>query len=277
VSQNPINPGPSSVGGTGREPDALLEAYLDGELRGEALAGFERRLASDAGLRAEVELQRTIDGSLGKLFGQQPALAMREGMPSVAGKIGETPGVTGRAGGRGQWIFRAVLGLAATFLLATAGLWYAGIVDPSVWLGGTPTPKVRLVSLDKAYRQQEASQFQPDFKCEDDKQFADWVNGRYGQELLVRPIEGLEVTGWTYYATGSVLSPQSALLLAKVDGKDVVVVMDRKRHDRSLTVPPDSGLHMFKRIIGGIVLYEVTPLSTEKVLPRFYDPKKQGK
>ncbi len=48
--------------------EALLDAFLAGELRGPDLAEFEQRLEADAELRAEADAQRRVDRSLRRVF-----------------------------------------------------------------------------------------------------------------------------------------------------------------------------------------------------------------
>jgi hypothetical protein len=57
------------------------------------------------------------------------------------------------------------------------------------------------------------------------------------------------------------------VLLARVDGKEVIVVVDRKAREKSPLPPARSGLRSFREEYGNLVLYEVTPLDHPTILP----------
>src|SRR5690606_11168224 len=67
MSHDAHNPTPHTPRPDPAAPDRLA-AYPDGLLTGEDLRAFERELANDPALRAEVDTQRSIDTSLNRLF-----------------------------------------------------------------------------------------------------------------------------------------------------------------------------------------------------------------
>jgi len=90
---------------------------------------------------------------------------------------------------------------------------------------------------------------------------------------------GLEVLGWSYNSIQDdkslgVFSGYTLYLLARAKGEPVVVLIDRTGYDRPLEVDSASGLHLFRREIGGAVLYEISPLDAPAVLDQFapYEP-----
>jgi hypothetical protein len=52
----------------------------------------------------------------------------------------------------------------------------------------------------------------------------------------------------------------------------VVLYIDRIANDANLP-DPGPGLRMFRKPVGNLVLYEVTPLDRPQVLPHLSDPK----
>lgn len=76
--------------------------------------------------------------------------------------------------------------------------------------------------------------------------------------------------GWAYGNdyNGRMIGPDTMVLMTRVDGSEnVVVLMDRASADRRLKLPPGSNLSLFRREVGPIVLYEITPLKSERVIP----------
>ena len=64
--------------------------------------------------------------------------------------------------------------------------------------------------------------------------------------------------------------------LARVDGQPVVVFVDRAERDPSTLQEPTEGLHLFRRPLGGLVLYELTPLEYPALLEQFFLPSDGG-
>ena len=81
---------------------------------------------------------------------------------------------------------------------------------------------------------------------------------------------GVTLTGWT---SSQVFSRYTGVLMAKgVDGADIVMIIDQARFDRQLPEPESAGLHLFRREVAGLVLYEITPASEPVILPQVYQP-----
>jgi hypothetical protein len=217
-----------------RQPS--LDEYLDGTLSQESRAAFEKHIAADPSLAAQVRLQRRIDESLGRLFAATDRV-------SVA-----------RAPEPRRLSFRPMIwSIAAVLTLAAAVALYFGM------FGSRSGP------LDPLYQAQLASHFVPAQVCTTGPEFAKWVKDYYGQALYPADDHpGVEFVGWNY---GRAVSPSSGVLLAKVDGKEVIVVVDRKAREKSPLPPARSGLHSFRQEYGSLVLYEVTPLDYQAILP----------
>lgn len=226
-------------------------------MTGPAREAFERSVASDPGLANQVRLQAQIDRALGRLFAESPALAGKMAGTAAGRTAGRVaPGVsTGAASPRRLWFRPAIWSVAAVVVIAAALAVYFG-----VFAGG------RSAVLAKVYRDQVAAGFKPQRVCTTVGEFSGWTRAYVGQPLY--PPEqhpGVEFVGWSY---APAITKNTPILLARVDGKDVVVVMDRKvKETHELPVPKGDGLSGFRAEIGSAVLYEVTPLDHPAILP----------
>lgn len=159
---------------------------------------------------------------------------------------------------------------------AAAVVAVVGAVWLTIWNENrVPTPVDS--SPDAVYGRLVAAGFTPEWKCENDEQFKKAVNDRLGQPLLLaNSLPGVEVLGWAYSNKsygGSPLTNQVMILLARVDSKDVVVFVDQKSNDREhLSVKHRCGLRLFRREVGELVAYELTPLAEPRVVQNFYQP-----
>lgn len=235
-------------------PDAgapdLLDAYLDGLLEGPDLAAFEATLAADPALRAEVDLQRRIDAILRNSFAPpQQAIAMAR--PAAA------PAPAPR-----YWTLPRLFAAAAIILLV-GGITTFGLARHLA----ADHPLVRL------YHDQIASGLKPAWVCDTDEQLVAYLESRYGRGLTVRGGDGVHLIGWT---SCSALSPYTALLMTRVGDEPVFVLVDVASSDRDLSLPWLSGLNLYRREVGGMVLYELTPRSAPALLDRFAQPAPRG-
>ncbi|GEM_PF-2653766 len=243
--------------------DLLLEAYLDGALEGDARVNFEKRVAEEKRLAADVRLSGEIDGWLrGALL---PPNAMGPGTREVLGRIGSVPVRAGARGGR-VWMTWGVVAAAAVVMVAVgvqSGL-LSGLVS-----GGSGQDGPRVVRGDAAacVRALEVAGFAPKWVCKDAAEFAKYTRESLGQEWRVESAPALTLVGWTY--TDRLLNSNYAhVLLAEYAGRRVVVVADRVEFDRSIVAPADGSLRVHRRVMGEIVVYELSPFDEAKVLGR---------
>jgi hypothetical protein len=249
-------------------PREMLELYLDGMLDESQRAAFERAMAGDADLRREVELAGRVEASLRTSFARE-----RIGLDSPAGNVraSERPGVAGFVGPRGMPAAR--FGVAAAILLALgAGVYFAGrAFGPG---SGTPAPGANGTQaadtaaskrppdhLERTYARRVADGFKPDEVCTDTVAFRGWMKKAFGQELEPGEHEGsVMMVGWSY---APVISDYAGVLLARVDGKEVLTFIDTIENDRKwggARFNDSRGLRTFRREIGKLVLYETTPI-----------------
>lgn len=211
-----------------------LDELLD---RADGAAELQRRAQADPGFSRQLAMQAQLDASLRRQF-EAPEVAIT--LPSSA---------------KPAWTRLVPWGLAAALLLAVLGGWW-------LWMRPATGPDV----LTPLYREVVAAGFKPETVCTDDAEFANWCRGYFRQ--VISPSShpaGLELVGWN---TTTTIGPVTGVLLARVDGEPVIVVMNRS--DRQNVRPPveaRDSLHIFRRRLGDVVLYEVTPKSQETVLP----------
>jgi hypothetical protein len=63
------------------------------------------------------------------------------------------------------------------------------------------------------------------------------------------------------------MSPHTTAMLARVDQSPVLVFVDRLERDQPQAMPePSSGLRLFRKQLGELVLYELTPLTAPRVM-----------
>lgn len=275
----------------GQSPEELLELYLDGLLDDGARVAFEARLAEDPDLREAVGSQRELDGRIHRLFrvpadtnvdrmlepfltpsasprgDAHPEVPSREGLslPSVRRQLSPA---AGRRAGPSLW--RLVAALAAAVAMSVwAGLQVYEFTRPAA--PRTPTyvvgPKRSMLTV---YHEEIQKGFKPEWVCRNDKEFRESFSGRFGQALAFADLpKDVCPQGLSYE---NILSTFTMHLLVRVDDRAVVVFADKLDRDEPQELPPDSGLHLHRRLIGNLVLYEISPFPEPRVVPFFFDP-----
>lgn len=238
-----------------------IAMYLDGLLEGDALRAFEERLQKDEALRRAVEEHRAIDLRIRRAYAV-PALRL-----DLAPRA-DSPG--GPAAFRMRVPMRA-LAYAAVVALAVVGGW--------LWMNPPKfTSRPAQVSTGQVFQRLSSKGFKPDFVCTTDTEFNAAIKERFGQGLLIAAAPNIELIGWAYSGgkAGYVISDDELILMARVDGRDTLVFMDRKGRERRVKKDPPPGMKIFRREVGDLVLYEVTPSDQPTLLDRAFDPA-QGK
>jgi hypothetical protein len=241
-----------------------LEAYLDGALPDAVRAEVVREIEANRDLRAEVNLQKRIDDSLNRQF--KPAappddLAMRL-RQAAAAQVAEPLAATVPLRARRLPMIAA----AAAAVLVWAGLGWYFLGPERRWPEDAPPPPLTLA---QTYDVAVATGFRPAWVCKDDHEFASTFKQRHGQGLLLAAMpEGSGMYGLAYSgrAVGS-----ATTMLAHAGESPVMVFVDRVRDDPHLEQPdPDTGLHLFRKELGSLVLYELTPLDEPRVMDYLY-------
>ena len=247
--------------------EQMLEAHLDGRRDADSSAP----LVQDAAFELLAEQQRRIDAALRRIA--------RPGDPSAILARVEAAVRDGRviALRRAQRQLRIVrMAVAAVVVLAVGGGGWLAWVH---W-GGASTNGERNYgehpwkNFEMVYRDEVGSGFKVDWVCKDDKEFAGTFFKRFGQGLLLAQLPtDVQSLGLSYCNT---LSRKTVILLTLVHGEKVIVFIDRPGQYQDSELAGNSNLHIFRREVGKLVLYEVTPLDKPYVLDSFYDPQKSA-
>lgn len=231
-----------------RPDPETFEAFLEGRLSGAEAAAVEEAIRRDPSLAAELEMQERIDTSLKRLF-EPPAIETPAPAP--------LPFVR-KAAPAQRWGWMA---MAAAVVLCAGGLAWFALQRPGGGAAGM-------------YQRLAATGYKPDWVCRTEPEFRQFTSYQLGETFLVKAVPSVALIGWVYEK--DVLGPRGAALMATVEGDHVVVVADRVLFDRKVGVPPESGLNVFRRQMGGLVFYEVTPRAAPGVLDLIYFPDAPG-
>ena len=157
--------------------------------------------------------------------------------------------------------------VAAAVALLLFGAW---VVHFALNAGG-PEPVNRYAQrgLEQVYQDDLAAGFEPLWVCETDHEFARTFAQRLGQPLLMaQGPASIQALGLSY---ANAISGGTTYLLAKVDGESVLVFVDRVDRDPGQAVTSGK-LHLHRRELGELVLYELSPFDQPRVFDLFYVP-----
>jgi anti-sigma factor RsiW len=251
-----------------QDNEARIDAYLDGSLTAIEMEQFERAMNGSETLAALVHCSRDISASLRRMF-EPPAVpdwvrssaglagsAERRAEPAVR----QVPAVRQRdAGASGS---RRRLALAACIAIVVSGAvlgWFklrpttSGAYDSAQWR-----------TLAQVYADLDGPQFVPDSQA----QFASMFAGRFGQAILFDDAApDASVQGIAFCHS---ISRDTVCLFGSAGGRKALVFVDRLERDTRPQVPPDSGLYVFRRELGDLVLYEVSQNDRAKLLNWVY-------
>ncbi len=252
-------------------PEEAVDRYLDGLMAAEERAAFEVRLADDPALRAHVERQRLIDTAL-RDYARPPSpnriLATIREYPAASDSsvvhTADQPQLRLRI--PPAWRRLAV---AAVLILGVIGAWQVA----SVLRGGPsgkydPGPHRTMI---QAYHDTVDNGFKATWICDSDAVFALVFKDTFGQMLSMNlPLPpNTTANGLNPF---DIFSKKTVGMLARVSDQPVMIFVDRIENDRGTQPTEQDGLHVFRRKIGSLVLYEVTPLDTPSLLNHLVEP-----
>lgn len=242
-----------------------LDAYLDGRMSAVDRERFERTLARHPELRYEADLQSEIDRSLMRTMAPPSASALAQ----IARRVLEQRDEPGRS--RPAVVARLrPLGIAASLALMVAGVWltWRGLTQGTVGEPYVPLPRQTFVA---AYHEKLETGFEPAWVCETDEIFRETFRKQYGQPLQIAELpEGTRMLGLSYANT---ITPWTTCILAQADDDPIVIFVDRARSASGIADPPaESGLSMYRRNLGELVICELTPRDAPSLLDAFYNP-----
>lgn len=252
-----------------QQHDDLATRLSDGLLTPEEQAQIVQRAERDADLARALEQDAEVDAALQRAFAPPPPVfpvlddepqskATPAADPVSPATVEQEP-VHAKPRSRGRLVWYAT---AATLAWALFG-WQ--------WLSRPGGPEVAFVErpLSEVYETSIREGFQPYWICDDEAVFAETFRRRQGVPLKLGELPEDRVMAGLSYLGG--LSDSSTSMLAHVDGKPVIVVVDRLKNDWRPPVGHDeqTGLNVFRVERAGLVLYEVTPLDEPMLLPYF--------
>jgi anti-sigma factor RsiW len=245
-----VNPSYSDV------PDAQFEAYLDGLLTGEKRAAVEAMLQAEPARRRQAELQRRIDAGLQRMFRVEAPVNGRLAVHLMQGAATRPMARATSSPARLWWAAAAVATAAAlAWVLAGAPLDRGRVEEPL--FAARPLADV--------YRETAADGFEPYYECREADRFAETFERRQGVPLKLLPLaQGAQMLGLSYPGG---LSRDTTAMLCRVDGKPVMVFVDRASADQANAMQhADATVRVFREERDGLVFYEVTPLERPRVV-----------
>jgi hypothetical protein len=242
------------------QPDdsSWLEKYLDSAPDSPARAETDRAMSSDRQMQLELQLQRQVEESLKRLFVPSAAPA-----DLLARLQAPTPLAQPATQSRRNW---AKLAVAATAVSLVWGF----LIWQFLPAGRPPVMPYKNLPLTTIYEQSVASGFEPYWVCKDPHEFASTFLDRQGQGLLLAADlpEGTKMEGLAY--TGGI-SPVTTTMLARTDGQPIMVFVDRASADIHPVLPKtETKLHLFRKELGPLVLYELSPLDHAAVMDQLH-------
>lgn len=249
-----------------QQTQALLNAYIDGEMEPKQREEFQQTLAEDDNLRAELELQQKIDDGLVRLFTATSKCNVAEILAGAQGKLPQNTKTSTK--GRGIFSVRR-FAAAAAIAGGIFGSWL-------IWDSLKPTNSIRpqWQSIEAVYAQAKAGQVKV-WRCEDEAEFAKVFKDGYDQPLVL-PFDtpqGIDVVGLAYRFT---ISRYTICLISTVNNEPVVVFIDRVEAGTRPKLAQTSDLRLFERRVGRLILYEVTPWQEPSLLDLFFDPSSEA-
>ncbi len=241
-----------------------INAHADGLLDEKQRHTFEQAKTKNAAIRAELNCQTKLDDSLRRAFAPPPADAVlaritgskKTAPPSAPGQTRISP-----------WIWR--MAMVAAVLVLSVGGWWGWLMwqDKEAPIIQQKADLVKQ-SVQEVYDSLVAAGFKPRWVCKDEKDFVSTFLMKLGQGLVFEAAPaGVSMVGLSY---ADCLSASGVVFLADVQGNNVIVIVDRLGNDTKPKLPDGSKLHLFRRRVGKLVLYEVSPLDKKSLLDYFH-------
>lgn len=233
-----------------RELEHAINAVLDGDATTSESEAAELAASQDECVERYITINRHAAETLQSSLDPSPA-------------VGRIRGFFDAQSVPNPWVGRFVPHAAAAAVLLSALGYLAGSLMAPGPLDLPPT------SPHVTYNSIVSRGFTPGWVC-DASEFPAKMNAVFGEKLYAMAEPGdVEMLGWSYarIPQGLLLSQNTMALLARAQGHNVILFIDRVQHDRPIEIPPGSGLTLHRREVGGFVLYEVSPLTSPSVAP----------
>lgn len=244
-----------------------MDRYLDGGMSRDERTSFEKRLVFNGDLAEHRQLQREIDSTLDRVFAVPFPMEL-----DVLDNVRLAAEAAVRAESRPRksdllWYAAAAALIFGVFFGGRGLIWYS--VERPIERRYTKMVKLsesQTTGTLAAYLQEQRDGFKPLWKCDNSFDFAGQVQRQLGQGLTYRAMpKHCEFLGMSH---GRAISPWTMYFMAKVYGEDVIVFIDHVSRDpgQKLNRP---GYNLFKRQVGDLVLYELTPWRRSRLLEEF--------
>lgn len=285
---------------------AAIDAFLDGRLGRAEHQAFAERMAGDDSLRRAVELAQQIDRAVRRLH--QPCIAsvprpagtdigsgeVAVTVASAANGLGrsvdvassrDTDRAAGGAGdlrapvhlGVGMWTQREkastrrgwrMVAFGAVSMAAALVITGTALVAAPRWRLARDRAQVAAAPATpvEVYRAMARKGFAFEWSCADEAEFIDYTQNQFGQGFLLAQTPGLEVLGWAY--PSAVLGSPTGVLLARRDGVPSVLLVVPREVERPQATGAVDDLHVHRREVGGLAVYEVSSRSDSDLLAR---------
>lgn len=212
---------------------------------------------SNAEVADALRLQDRIDAALARV-------AMPPSPDILAARLRQAAPAATAALRRREFLGRLTgFAAAAAIVMAAVGYW---------WLNQSPPPRRagwQPISVVAAYEREKAGGFKPFEVCHDPSAYRETFQNKLGQGLIATAMPAaVTLQGWAY---GSTVSPESIFLMAKVQDQQVLVIFDRLAADQPQPAV-EKGLHVHRRAVDNLVLYEVSPLDKPFLIDQFQNP-----
>lgn len=222
-----------------RTVEELLELYCDDQLSASDRAEFERVIAEDSSLHAQVELQKKLDTLL--LYGFGESNAPSEVHPPAP---------------RGSRIWRVAAALLFALSVGVVYWQYGGEPDEA-------SSTIQARTMQGYYDEAIARGFEPGWACTGE-QFASTFESRFGERLVVADLpDGVKLSGLGY---ARILSMQTVSVFATVDAAPVLLFVESRSATGELSSMQE-GVYRHLRELGGLLIYEVSRFAAPRILP----------
>jgi hypothetical protein len=246
-----------------------LDAYLDGAMNVADRQRFERQIQHDPELQRAVDDQRRIDHTLKRLFpvqatGGAAAALARIGITQERHQPNQPLRLDPRPKQDSPSAWRRWAAVAAVFTICTYALW----ANRSYYF---PQPTHRIAgqsrSLELFYRAKVDSGYKPEISLASNTELATLVRDRFGESLSMSTLPA------SYSLRGAdscdMLSKKTLALLMSVEGREVIVLIDKATTGAHAPLSATCHLHSFETQVGALKLVEVTPWPDSRVLALF--------
>lgn len=227
---------------------AKIDAFVDGEMEGDELQEFERTIADNQQIKAEVERLVRVDREL------------KDGFASVASSSLHSGVVEPIAGARlSTKRFMIPLGIAASLALL-AGVWSMNFgVSPNTGTLPIDGSVVLTAFLNNPV---------PDVVCDTEPKFIAYTQQKLGQAITARFDSGVALIGWRgvgVYEDTDLDAPR-VLMARNADGIASVVVFQSADSAAPVVKGARPGVQMYRRDFGTVSAWEFSEADTNFVL-----------